>query len=64
MGWDVYFVARKLFNSLHFVISVLSKVSQKTREASYSPQARLFLEYGSSYWDPYHKYPIDALREG
>ncbi|KAJ4448312.1 hypothetical protein ANN_10327 [Periplaneta americana] len=63
LGWGEYVTdtAGKAWRALHFVMRVLRKGSDKSKEIAYKSLVRPVMEYGAACWDPYRLEHIKTL---
>ncbi|KAJ4426821.1 hypothetical protein ANN_26620 [Periplaneta americana] len=65
LGWGEHVTdtAGKAWRALHFVMRVLRKGSDKSKEIAYKSLVRPVMEYGAACWDPYRLEHIKTLEK-
>ncbi|KAJ4449513.1 hypothetical protein ANN_00913 [Periplaneta americana] len=65
LGWGKHVtdIAGKAWRALHFVMRVLRKGSDKSKEIAYKSLVRPVMEYGAACWDPYRLEHIKTLEK-
>ncbi|KAJ4439423.1 hypothetical protein ANN_07547 [Periplaneta americana] len=65
LGWGEHVTdtAGKAWRALHFVMRILSKGSDKSKEIAYKSLVRPVMEYGAACWNPYRLEHIKTLEK-